>query len=306
MKLIAITLCCLALATTRGQAETPVKDVLAQVDAATGQPKDTTTAFTVSGIIAATLALPDGHMVAYIHNPGDAALPLLADAKDAPLLAPRNMVKVTGKLAVSPLGAGLQLDASAISVTATNQPFASTLITADALKDASSLAGKYVQLREVTFTPGKFDTSGKARAKVTDGTEITLLISKGAAGHEAPTGPNDVFGVVTRTEGKWALVAARFLSTNRKVPQGLALKNTCLTCHNPDTKLIGPPYREVAAKYRNDPEALAKLVAQMENGGSGKWGPVPMIAFKGRIPPEDMKTLGEWVLGFRWDALLAE
>ena len=70
--------------------------------------------------------------------------------------------------------------------------------------------------------------------------------------------------------------------------------------------VTGPAYRDVAAKYRNDPEAIDKMIAQMENGGTGKWGTNVMIALKTIVPPNDMKLLAHWIYSYRWDAVLAE
>ena len=286
-------------------AETPIKEVLAQIDAATGKAKDTATEFTVSGLIAARLVLPDGNIIAFLHNPGEPALMLSTDAKGGADLVPRNAVKVAGKLGDGSFGAARALNPGSVSVSATNQPFGSELVTAKVFQNAGALLGRYVQLPNVTFTPGKFDATGKATIK-TDAGELVLLVGKGVADQARPAVATDVFGMVVGTGAGWQLAAARFLPTARRQTQQLALTHTCLTCHNPDMKIIGPSYRDVAAKYRNDPEALPKLITQMENGGSGKWGPVAMIPFKGKVPPADMKALGEWILSYRWDMLLAE
>ncbi len=83
-------------------AQTPIKDVLAQIDPATGKAKDTATEFSVTGIVAAKLALSDQKVLAFIHNPGEPALPVQADVKDGAKLIPRNVVKLTGKLGDGP------------------------------------------------------------------------------------------------------------------------------------------------------------------------------------------------------------
>lgn len=70
----------------------------------------------------------------------------------------------------------------------------------------------------------------------------------------------------------------------------------CLTCHSVDHKIVGPAYKDVAAKYRNDPQAFAKIAEQIHRGGSGKWGPVimPPFAF---VPERETKLLADWILG---------
>ena len=56
----------------------------------------------------------------------------------------------------------------------------------------------------------------------------------------------------------------------------LAQKKNCLACHATDKKLVGPSYKDVAAKYAKDKDAVAKLAEKIQKGGSGVWGPVPM------------------------------
>jgi cytochrome c len=163
-----------------------------------------------------------------------------------------------------------------------------------------------VQLTNVTFAVPKFDASGVIKVKGDTGIEATLLVSKAVAGRDVPSAPVNFYGIPVKTGGEWRLLAGRFLPVSGKTTLALATKHICITCHNPDTRLMGPAYRDVAARYRNDPEASAKLIAQMENGGTGQWCPVPMMGFKGKVPPEDMKQIAQWILGYRWDALLAE
>ncbi|HLP77277.1 MAG TPA: c-type cytochrome [Candidatus Paceibacterota bacterium] len=287
-------------------AQTPVKDVLAQIDPATGKAKDTATEFSVSGVIAAKLVLPDQKVLAFVHNPGEPALTVLADAQDGAGLLPRNVVKLAGKLGEGPFGAALVAAAGGVSVVESNKPFTSASVAGALFKDASAMAGRYVQLTNVTFAAAKFDASGTAKVKCADDSEVTLAVGKGAFDHEVPAGATDVFGVVVKAGDGWRLVAARFLPVNRKECQELATLRTCLSCHNPDVRNIGPAYREVAAKYRNDPNAISTFIAQMENGGTGKWGTNVMVSLKTLVPPQEMKTLANWVFGYRWDALLAE
>ncbi len=287
-------------------AQTPIKDVLAQIDPATGKAKDTATEFSVTGIVAARLVLPDQKVLAYVHNPGDPALAVLTDAKGGAQLVPRNVVKLAGKLGEGPFGAALVPNPGSVSVSETNKPFTSSPVAGALFKDAGTMAGRYVQLTNVMFAGPKFDGSGTAKVKCSDSTEVTVLVSKAIADRETPTVATDVFGVVVKTGNAWQLAAARFLPVNRKECQDLATLRTCLTCHNPDVKNVGPAYRDVAAKYRNDPNAINTFIAQMENGGSGKWGTNVMIPLKTIVPPNDMKTLANWIYSYRWDALLAE
>lgn len=261
----------------------------------------------VSGIVASRLVRANGKVIAFlVSDPARPTVAVIAEGADAAALVPRNQVTLSGTPGDSALGAVLLVKGGSVAVTATNQPFKSQPIAASAFKDASASAGNYVQLNNVTFATEKFDESGSAQVKAEDGSVVKLLVSKSVAGRETPHDPTDVFGVVVKSGNEWQLVAARFLPVNRRQCQELATQRTCLTCHNPDIKVIGPAYRDVAAKYRNDPEAINKFIAQMENGGTGKWGTNVMISLKALVPPEDMKTLANWVYSYRWDAILAE
>lgn len=82
---------------------------------------------------------------------------------------------------------------------------------------------------------------------------------------------------------------------NALASEALAKKYNCLACHATDKKLVGPSYQEVAAKYKGDAGAEAKLVAKVKNGGSGAWGQVPMPP-NATVPDADIKTLVKWVL----------
>jgi cytochrome c len=267
----------------------------------------------VAGIVTQRLVQPDGKTTAFVlADPAKPTVAVTASGADAAALLPRNQVKLSGTAADGVFGKEIQAKAGSVTVGETNQPFKSQPITAAAFKDAAASAGNYVQLAGVTFTADKFDASGMAQVKAEDGTLVSLLVSKGAAGRATPQGLTDVFGVVVKSGDSWKLAAARFLPANRKVMTELATKATCTTCHNPDTKvvggvpLIGPAYRDVAAHYRNDADAIAKLVAQMKNGGTGKWGQVPMPPLGATVQPEEMQKLAEWVMSYRWDAVLAE
>jgi cytochrome c len=76
----------------------------------------------------------------------------------------------------------------------------------------------------------------------------------------------------------------------------LAQKSGCLACHNVDKKVLGPAYKDVAAKYKNDKGAEARLIAKVKAGGSGVWGPMPMPANSPQVKDEDIKTIVQWVL----------
>jgi cytochrome c len=75
----------------------------------------------------------------------------------------------------------------------------------------------------------------------------------------------------------------------------LATKNGCMACHQVETKVVGPAYKEVAAKYKGQEGAVDSLSAKVKAGGSGVWGPVPMPP-NAQVSDEDIKTIVTWVL----------
>lgn len=75
----------------------------------------------------------------------------------------------------------------------------------------------------------------------------------------------------------------------------LAQKKNCMACHATDKKLVGPAYKDVAAKYAKDKDAYKKLAEKIIKGGSGVWGPVPMPA-NSQVTPAEAETLAKWVL----------
>ena len=78
----------------------------------------------------------------------------------------------------------------------------------------------------------------------------------------------------------------------------VAAKYGCLGCHSTNTKIVGPAYREIAGKYKSDPDAAAKVEQQIHNGGSGKWGPIIMPPFP-QVTTAESKILTEWILGLK-------
>jgi cytochrome c len=75
----------------------------------------------------------------------------------------------------------------------------------------------------------------------------------------------------------------------------LAQSKNCLTCHAVDKKLVGPAYKDVAAKYAGDKGAVDKLTQKVMKGGSGVWGPVPMPA-NPQVSEAEAKKLVTWIL----------
>ncbi|KPC54585.1 c-type cytochrome [Amantichitinum ursilacus] len=78
-------------------------------------------------------------------------------------------------------------------------------------------------------------------------------------------------------------------------PAEIAKANNCLACHSVDQKIVGPSYKEVAAKYKGNKKAEALLIAKVKNGGSGSFGPMPMPP-NPQVSDADLKTLVKWIL----------
>mgnify|MGYP003477950892 FL=1 len=78
----------------------------------------------------------------------------------------------------------------------------------------------------------------------------------------------------------------------------LAQKKNCMACHATDKKLIGPGYKEVAAKYAGQKDAADKLAQKIVKGGSGAWGQVPMPA-NPQVSEAEAKQLAAWVLSVK-------
>ena len=76
----------------------------------------------------------------------------------------------------------------------------------------------------------------------------------------------------------------------------LAKNNDCMACHAVDKKVIGPAYKDVAAKYSGQKDAADKLAQKILKGGSGVWGAVPMPA-NPQVNEAEAKQLATWVLG---------
>jgi cytochrome c len=75
----------------------------------------------------------------------------------------------------------------------------------------------------------------------------------------------------------------------------LAQKKNCMACHAIDKKLVGPSYKDVAAKYAGQKDAVDKLAQKVLKGGTGAWGAVPMPA-NPQVTEAEAKQLVSWIL----------
>lgn len=75
----------------------------------------------------------------------------------------------------------------------------------------------------------------------------------------------------------------------------LARSKNCMSCHAVERKLLGPSFKDVAAKYKGNGGAVDMLATKIRKGGAGVWGPVPMPA-NGQVNEAEARKLAEWVL----------
>jgi cytochrome c len=100
---------------------------------------------------------------------------------------------------------------------------------------------------------------------------------------------------MTMKRALFALAALAAISAPALADQALATAKNCMACHAIDKKLVGPAYKDVAAKYAGQQDAVDKLAAKIIKGGSGVWGPVPMPA-NAQVNEAEAKKLAAWVL----------
>jgi cytochrome c len=94
------------------------------------------------------------------------------------------------------------------------------------------------------------------------------------------------------------MLAGLALGSGVEANENLAQSSGCMTCHSVSQKVIGPSYKEVADKYRNDKTAAAKLFQKVKAGGKGVWGETPMPP-NAHVKDDDIKTIVQWVLSIK-------
>ena len=92
-----------------------------------------------------------------------------------------------------------------------------------------------------------------------------------------------------------ALAAAALTPAMAQDAKALAQSKNCMACHAVDKKLVGPAFKDVAAKYAGQKDAVDKLAVKVIKGSSGAWGPVPMPA-NPQVSDAEAKTLTTWIL----------
>jgi cytochrome c len=92
-------------------------------------------------------------------------------------------------------------------------------------------------------------------------------------------------------------LAAALAAAPATASEAIATKAGCTACHAKDKKLVGPSFKDIAARYKGKGDAVAQLMEKSRKGGKGNFGPIPMPP----NPPEkisdaDLKAVVEWIL----------
>ena len=93
------------------------------------------------------------------------------------------------------------------------------------------------------------------------------------------------------------LSAAALVSTSAMANADLAKSKNCMTCHSVSNKVIGPAFKDVAAKYSGQKDAENKLVQKVLKGSTGVWGgPSSVMPANPQVSEAEAHTLVKWVL----------
>lgn len=91
------------------------------------------------------------------------------------------------------------------------------------------------------------------------------------------------------------LFSGAALAQDAAAAKALASKSACMACHAVDKKLVGPAFKDVAAKHKGQADVLEKVSARIKSGGAGMYGPVPMPA-QPQLKDDELKLLAGWIL----------
>ena len=94
------------------------------------------------------------------------------------------------------------------------------------------------------------------------------------------------------------VAAAATVSAPAMADEALAKAKNCLACHAVDKKVLGPAYKDIAAKYAGQKDAADKLAAKIIKGGVGAWGQIPMPA-NAQVNEAESKKLVAWILSLK-------
>lgn len=87
-------------------------------------------------------------------------------------------------------------------------------------------------------------------------------------------------------------------STSALADLKLATDKNCMSCHSVEKKVVGPAYKDIAAKYAAQKDAVDMLSNKIQKGGAGVWGPIPMPA-NPQVNAAEAKTLAAWIMSLK-------
>jgi cytochrome c len=165
-----------------------------------------------------------------------------------------------------------------------------TLSTLFALTGLSSqlLAEERADVLERIAPIGKVNVEGAAQPAAAPAAEAVAAEAPAA---EAPAAE----AAVSEAPAVQAAAPATAAPAAAGDPLALATQSGCMACHQVETKVVGPAYKEVAAKYKGDAAALDMLIGKVKGGGVGTWGPIPMPP-NAHVSDENIRTIVSWVL----------
>lgn len=100
-----------------------------------------------------------------------------------------------------------------------------------------------------------------------------------------------------RVVGVIAIAAACAVSGTAAASEAISKKAGCAVCHDTSKKLVGPTYKEIAAKYKKDPNAAARLAQSVRKGSKGVFGQVPMLPTgTDKLSDAELKAVIDWIL----------
>jgi cytochrome c len=117
--------------------------------------------------------------------------------------------------------------------------------------------------------------------------------STNAANQSAKAANSDADTVVTKTGTEGAGGSA-----GSAKGESLIAAADCNTCHKVDTKIIGPAFQDVAAKYPASETNIETLAKKVIDGGKGNWGDIPMTAHP-TLSLDDAKEMVKYVLSLK-------
>ncbi|KRB92914.1 c-type cytochrome [Noviherbaspirillum sp. Root189] len=94
------------------------------------------------------------------------------------------------------------------------------------------------------------------------------------------------------------LAAGTLVSNVAMANADLAKSKNCMACHAVGNKVVGPAFKDVAAKYAGQKDAEDKLVQKVIKGGAGVWGAVPMPA-NAQVSEAEARTLVKWIMSLK-------